>query len=109
MIMNKNNELISEGMLLTTVSLTKLKDIIETTIKQNQRAASSDLESKEFKLLTTDEVTKIFDVTRQTINNWVKKGLIPLRKMGRRNYYSLDDVKLATKQYNAKGGNEYAM
>ena len=42
--------------------------------------------------LTQEEVAKFLRCTKQTVINWVRKGLLPETRIGRRVMYSKSDV-----------------
>ncbi len=44
------------------------------------------------KLLSIEEMCKLFKVSRVTINTWMKQGKIPFIKMSRRVYFVFEDV-----------------
>src|ERR1043165_264865 len=48
--------------------------------------------SDESPFLSTKEVQKIFSVSRQTINDWRKSGLLPSIKIKSRRYFFRDQV-----------------
>jgi len=43
-------------------------------------------------LITIEEFSKIFKVSKPTIHNWVNKGLINRYKLGRRTYFKAQEV-----------------
>ena len=49
-------------------------------------------EKEEDKLLTTQEVAKLFSVTNVTISSWISKGLLTPCSMGGRNYFKYSEV-----------------
>ena len=52
--------------------------------------------------MNTQEITAKYKITRQTLNNWVKKNEIPapLDKKGRQNVWSADQVKIIDQKIN---------
>lgn len=42
--------------------------------------------------LISKEVEVMFDVSRTTVNNWRKKGLLKTTIIGTRNYFAKEDV-----------------
>jgi phage terminase Nu1 subunit (DNA packaging protein) len=42
--------------------------------------------------LSTKELSELLKTSRQSIKNWVDKGLLIARKKGYRNYFHLSDV-----------------
>lgn len=51
-------------------------------------------------MMTTQEITTKYDITRQTLNNWVRKKEIPApaEKRGRQNVWTSDQVKIIDKK-----------
>jgi hypothetical protein len=52
----------------------------------------------EFPFLSTKEVQKIFGVSRQMINDWLKSGLLPSVKIKSRRYFIRDQVQALQKK-----------
>lgn len=44
-------------------------------------------------LLRIEDLTKFFGVSRQTIYNWIRGGILKSVKIGRLVYFKVDDVK----------------
>jgi excisionase family DNA binding protein len=42
--------------------------------------------------LSTKELSELLKTSRQSIKNWIDKGLLKARKKGYRNYFHLSDV-----------------
>lgn len=42
------------------------------------------------RLITIEEATQIFKVSKPTIHNWINIGIVVRRKLGRRSYIDLD-------------------
>ena len=53
--------------------------------------------------LSTKEVQKIFSVSRQTINDWRKSGLLPSIKIKSRRYFIRDQVQSLQQKWIATG------
>lgn len=51
-------------------------------------------------MMTTQDITTKFDITRQTLNNWVRKKEIPApsEKKGHQNVWTLDQIKIIEKK-----------
>ncbi|MDV3739517.1 DNA-binding protein [Elizabethkingia anophelis] len=58
---------------------------LEKTIKDN--------EPKRY--LSADEICKQFDITKPTIHEWRKRGILKSYKLGSRVYYRLDEIENA--------------
>ena len=80
---------------LINMQVSDLTEIIETSLKrffENQKDTSHDRKEKG-KLLTTNDVIQLFNVSRVTIHNWKKSGLLPSFKMGNRVYFNEHEVR----------------
>jgi hypothetical protein len=53
--------------------------------------------------LSTKEVQKIFSVSRQTINDWRKSGLLPSIKIKSRRYFIRDQVQALQQKWTSSG------
>lgn len=53
--------------------------------------------------LSTKEVQKIFGVSRQTINDWRKSGLLPSIKIKSRRYFIRDQVQALQQKWKSPG------
>ena len=52
------------------------------------------------KLLTNREVCEIFQISRQTLFNWTKGGLIKAHRVARKIYYKPEEINEALKSVN---------
>lgn len=59
---------------------------------------------EEKKYLTTNDVMKMFSVTRLTVNNWRKRGL-KFKKIGSLVRFELEDINKFVEEENEKGVN----
>jgi hypothetical protein len=59
--------------------------------------------SHESPFFSTKEVQKIFSVSRQTINDWRKSGLLPSFKIKSRRYFFRDQVQSLQQKWIATG------
>lgn len=50
---------------------------------------------QKLKLMTIKEVCELFRITRQTLYNWTKGGLITAHRVARKVYYKPEDVERA--------------
>lgn len=68
--------------------LQQLREIIRQEISAGQTAGTTE------KLLSVKEACQMFQpaVSPQTLHTWTKSGLIPMQKIGGKNYYKLSDV-----------------
>jgi predicted DNA-binding transcriptional regulator AlpA len=65
--------------------------------KENKNALSKE---QEFSLINTEQLCKILGVSRITIYNWRKKGILPYKKISKMVYFDLHEVQKALKSYN---------
>jgi hypothetical protein len=79
------------NIILSPVPLDVLIQQIREVVKQEIKA---DQQQAEEKLLSVAEACQLFKpaISRQTLTNWTKDGLIPMSKYGGKNYYKLTDV-----------------
>ena len=68
-----------------------------------QTAPASVSAAGESPFLSTKEVQKIFSVSRQTINDWRKSGLLPSIKIKSRRYFIRDQVQALQQKWMAPG------
>lgn len=52
----------------------------------------------ENKIYTVDEVRLLLKVSRGTLNNWDKNGILKPKRIGRRNYYLKSDIERALEE-----------
>lgn len=88
-----------------------LNDVLKDKLnlqKENSKDLSKDEKeiSKQIKLLSIDDVCKLFSVSRVTLNKWKKQGLIPYKKMSRRVFFVEDDIYKSITNYNFKNINK---
>ncbi len=50
--------------------------------------------------LTTNEVIKLFSISRQTLYNWTKGGLLKAKRISRKIFYSQEDINNSLKDVN---------
>ena len=86
-----------ESTILNHLSISELKNLIDESIKDALKSFNPKKES-EVELLTTKEVSKILGVSAVTLNDWVKRGIIPALRIGTRIRYKKKDVLKALTQ-----------
>jgi predicted site-specific integrase-resolvase len=87
------------------MQVSDLTEIIETSLKrffESQKEKSHD-RREEDKLLTTNDVIQLFNVSRVTIHNWKKSGLLPFFKMGNRVYFNEYEVRRVIEEKQSGG------
>lgn len=75
------------------VSKEDLQELLSETFSkfENKLDLISVDESKEY--YTVSDVMEIFDVSRVTINKWVKNGILPDFKIGNKRYFSSKEIR----------------
>jgi predicted DNA-binding transcriptional regulator AlpA len=89
---------------LVVIDLTTLKNVISITIKDLLESFGSlsisnqmpDPQDKE-ELLNMEEVLKFLKVSKVTIHNWKKKGIIKSHRIGRKLYFKRGELMNAIK------------
>ena len=78
--------------ILTPVSLEVLIDKIREALRQDRVIELKELTGE--KLLSPAEACKLFvpEITKLTLSNWSKQGLIPKSQIGGRIFYKYSDV-----------------
>jgi hypothetical protein len=76
-----------------------LKQYIRESIDELKKEQQQLLEGNE-PLLTIEDISKKFKVTKATIHNWMNKGSIVGKKFGKNRYFSLKEVKASLEKYN---------
>jgi excisionase family DNA binding protein len=80
--------------IFTNLSTQELSDLISQAVKDS---IGSELNSHpehkpEEELLSIEDISKIFRVSKVTIHKWKQKGLIPFYKMNRRVYFKKSEI-----------------
>jgi hypothetical protein len=78
------------NIILIPVPLADLIEQIRAVVKQEIKAE----QQADEKLLSVAEACKLFKpaISRQTLTNWTKEGLIPMSKYNGKNFYKLSDI-----------------
>jgi hypothetical protein len=92
-IMQTNNEQ-PQIQLLTTV---QLENILEKVVERLYHRLSQN--DNDDKLLSIKEAFKFLSISRTTLYNWTKKGLIQNRYIGKKPFYKKTDLLNAAKAY----------
>lgn len=88
--------------LLSPLRLSELEVLIKNSVRQgieNQSKESPNIstESKIDRYINTDEVAKIYDVSKVTVNDWDNKGIIIGYRLGNTKRYKLSEIMTAPK------------
>jgi len=87
----KNSILISE------VSPEQLKDMLKEALREILHENGSLPKQEEDGLLTSEEMMKMFGITKITLYLWRKKKLMPYHRIARKIYYKKSEVSEALK------------
>ncbi|MDV3927733.1 hypothetical protein CMT52_08940 [Elizabethkingia anophelis] len=76
------------------------QDLIKEIAKEVKNILFADLEktikdNEPKRYLSADEICKQFDITKPTIHEWRKRGILKSYKLGSRVYYRLDEIENA--------------
>jgi hypothetical protein len=83
--------------MLEQVIKTCFKEALVEFLKDNKLAVRADTP-----LLTIGDIAKKLKVTKATIHNWRRRGLIVGRKIGKSRYYTEQELNEALSQYGWK-------
>jgi len=87
----KNSILISE------VSPEQFKDMLKEALREILQENGSLTQQEEDGLLTSEELMKMFGITKITLYLWRKKKLMPYHRIARKIYYKKSEVSEALK------------
>jgi hypothetical protein len=86
----------NENKLLIQLNVNELKEIVNESIENKLKSLNSQSkgEDQNLKVYRRKDLSKLFDVSIQTINTWVKTGVLPKpKKIGRICVFSHDQIK----------------
>ncbi len=81
--------------MLFQMTIGDFKKIITQVIEEvmnEKKSKKLKKEKKEEKLLTRDQAAKLLKVKKETLWNWDNKGELKAQRIGRRVYYSKQDI-----------------
>ncbi len=83
-----------EQILITTLQVEDLQNLIKESIRQvfNENIEEKNKPEEKEEILTTEDIQKMFKVSKVTIHKWKKKGILPYYKMGRRVYFKKSEI-----------------
>jgi excisionase family DNA binding protein len=82
----------------------EIQKMIQASVEKSVRKIIEEQSVSRIQLVTIEELTKILKVTKPTIHNWRKKGIIPAIHIGGRVLFNLEDVMKAIEQHNHQKG-----
>ena len=83
--------------ILSTLTRDELKGILSEVLQEANNIEPNKVEDLE--LIDGAEVASIFKVSKGTVNNWRKKGLLESYTIGRRRRYKRSEVYAALEQF----------
>jgi Fic family protein len=85
-----------EKVILTQIPIEELKATLKTCIREeiaiSKSAESKKLKSDDPELLTIQEISKLFKVSKVTIHSWIKKGILKPIKRSSRTYFIKSEI-----------------
>ncbi len=98
-----------ERLLFTSISVEELTSLIQQCIKDELAELDTQKESSSVRdeLVTIDDVVRMFRISKVTLHDWKKKGILPYYRISRRVYFKLSemDALLDSRSYNSKTNN----
>jgi excisionase family DNA binding protein len=82
---------------IIVVSCEEIKSIVASAVNQalenfSQRYNAGECQKSDDDLLTTVEVCLLLKISKVTLHSYIKKGLIPRKRIGRRNLFSKSEI-----------------
>lgn len=83
-----------EKILVTTLQLEDLQNLIKESIRQvlNENVEEKSKPEEKEEILTTEDIQRMFKVSKVTIHKWKKKMILPYYKMGRKVYFKKSEI-----------------
>ena len=72
--------------------------------KMNQKLEEATLQKNAERVMTSDEVIAFLDISSKTLQNWMNKGYLPRRGVGKRLYFLESEIVECIKQKGGKYG-----
>ena len=79
-----------ERVLLTSISVEELTSLIQQCIKEELTDLNAQPSREE--LITIDDVVKMFRISKVTLHEWKRKGILPYYRISRRIYFKLSEL-----------------
>jgi len=85
---------------IVVLNSNELQTLIRQTLSEllNKQSDNKNPEPAET-LLKIDDVAELFKVTKLTVHNWKKQGLLPFRQIGKRIFYEKNEVMESVKHF----------
>lgn len=83
-----------ERLLFTTISVDELTSLIQQSVRDEFSKIDNQKSTKlnDNELITIDDVVKIFRISKVTLHDWKKKGILPYYRISRRVYFKLSEL-----------------
>jgi len=82
----------NEQLIFFSLSKDELKEIIKDTIHEEMNL------KKEKELMTFKETCDLLNISASCLNTWKSLGKIPFKKLGKRIYFSRDEINSALEE-----------
>lgn len=89
-----------DELILKEISVKDLRNMIENAVETKIKNLGIMMPNFEEPLVKLPAITKMFNVSVQSIHNWQNKGLIPYYKVDRATYYKKSEVMAAIQKIN---------
>jgi len=84
---------------IENINIEELKSLIKECVREEINPLfKKGQENYQEELISIDEVTGIFKVSKVTIHKWKRKGLIPFHKVNRKLYFKKSELLKAIEQ-----------
>ncbi len=83
-----------DKVLFTSLQIEELTDLIKSCIRSEFKnlPQQTELNEQPEDLLSTEDIQRMFNVSKVTIYKWKKKGILPYYKMNSRVYFKKSEV-----------------
>jgi len=82
----------SEKIILMSISPDQLENLIRDAVRSELS------KQKEKKLMNFNETIQFLGISRSTLNNWKAQGRLPFKKLGKRIFFSREEVLSSLKE-----------
>ena len=77
------------NLMLLADSPESLRDLLRSLLEEMNVTAPASSPTPANSFLTMEDVCREFGISRTTLNDWMKKGIVPFIRLGRRIYFEL--------------------
>ena len=90
-----------ENIVLSPIPLNQLLEQMRAIVREELKAEQAAHDRQDERLLTSEEARKLFqpELSARSMKYYIQKGLIPMVKMGSRNYFKKSEVLNAAKGF----------